>query len=157
MAVSSNSPPSKTDVSKSVPRMRAHEAARRNRADEPHDFDALLGPFYDTESVAELLEIPAGVVRSKATLRELLMLRTEDGFTVFPAFQFIPDGGAVPGLKTVLQAFEDVPFNEWTRAIWLVAKNPDLASKTPISWLAEGNPVQAVVVCIRRDILRWRR
>ena len=157
MVGSSNSPPNKTVVSKSVPRMRAYDAARENRADKPHDFDALLGPFYDVESVAELLGIPTAAVRSRATLREFLMLLTEDNFPVFPAFQFIPGGGAVPGLKTVLEALEDFPVNEWTRAIWLVADNPDLDSKTPINWLVEGNPVEAVVVCIRRETLRWRR
>lgn len=85
------------------------------------------------------------------------MLRTEDNFVVFPAFQFISDGSVLPGLKTVLEAFEDAPMNEWTRAIWLVAENPDLDFNTPIAWLSAGGSVEAVVLSFRRDSSRWRR
>ncbi len=99
-----------------------------------------LGPFYDANGVRELLGgVTRQAVADRARRGVLLALRTGTDQVVYPAFQFDPHGRALAGLPEVLAVFDLDEVVRWTVASWLTSPDPDLAGRTPIAALHDGD------------------
>lgn len=114
----------------------------------------LLGPFYSTAAVREILgrdgaPLSADAVRKR---RGLLALRTGSGQTVYPAFQFKGQTSA-PAMDRVLEALPESLISRWSVASWLVTPEPELDDERPIDLLHEGGPEAAMAVV--RAAARW--
>ena len=96
------------------------------------EYDRLLGPFYSSTGVMNLLGIPTKqALDDRRTRGTLLAARTSDDAWVYPAFQF--DAGARtvrPALKPVLAALKMAP--RWGAALWLVTELPELGGRCPL-------------------------
>ena len=135
---------------------RAEELAQRMLAAVPalSRWDDLLGPFYDTRGVTQLLGgVSRQAVADRRDRRTLLGLKTADGVLVYPAFQFGERGEVLSGLAAVLQSFDPEAVDDWAVAGWLVSKQQALAGETVVGWLRRGgDPSRAVILA--RDAAR---
>lgn len=61
------------------------------------------------------------------------------GITVYPAFQFQPDGQPYPLIREVNKAFTK-DCTDWQRASWLVSPNEWLNGETPVSAIQRSDP-----------------
>ncbi len=61
------------------------------------------------------------------------------GITIYPAFQFLPNGQPYPLIREVIKAFS-VNCTDWQRASWLVSPNEWLNGETPISAIHRNDP-----------------
>lgn len=93
---------------------------------EPSAWDELLGPFYRTRQLAEILGLSTSAVLRRRQRRSLLGLKTEDGVLVYPAFQLDLDNRLLAGLPATLCCFRDVPVDDWTLAGWFVTPHSAL-------------------------------
>ena len=92
--------------------------------DEPNPWAEIVGPCYTERSMARTLGwTELEVMDAGADLR-LLMLRTEDGVYLFPAFQLL-GGQVVEGLAEVLHVLQTGTVGSWTWAQWLNVTLPD--------------------------------
>jgi hypothetical protein len=99
-----------------------------------------LGPFYDTNGVRSLLgDVTRQAVADRTRRGVLLALRTGAGQVVYPAFQFGPHGQVIAGLAQVLSLFYLDDTSSWTVASWLVTPDPDLAARSPVDALRDGD------------------
>lgn len=134
----------------------ALELARRMLATvpSPSRWDELLGPFYTTTQVAKLLGgISRQAVMDRVQRRTLLGLKTADGVWVYPRFQLDENNQVLPGLASVLQAFDPQEVDEWTLAAWLVSPHRSLGGRSAIDWLREEREPEAVLA-LARDAAR---
>lgn len=74
------------------------------------------------------------------------------GVTVYPAFQFQPDGLPYPLLQEVLQAIPE-EYSDWIRVFWLVSPNEWRGRKFPIAVIQEGNPKVVKAVSVAWKVL----
>lgn len=82
-----------------------------------------IGPVYRTDQVRVLLGgVSRQALHDRVKRSTLLALKTRDGVTVYPAWQFT-DGQVLPGLAEVLKVFAADEHGEivdgWTLASWL--------------------------------------
>lgn len=98
----------------------------------------VLGPVYDTETVAELLGGGRAVSRQAVSKRALLALRTGSGRVVYPAFQFDESGAVITGVAEVVRIMATTSLSSWTLAAWFVSPEPDLSGERPIDALRAG-------------------
>ena len=84
----------------------------------------ILGPVYLVDDVILLLDATPDVVARKTRFHELVSLRTDDNYVVYPAWQFDHDGKVSPHIKTVYDIIHrssgsDHFVSEWDAALWL--------------------------------------
>ncbi|WP_417503833.1 hypothetical protein [Microbacterium sp.] len=78
----------------------------------------IVGPCYTVTSMARALgRAEMEITEAGETLR-LLALETDDGVTLYPAFQ-LRDGWVVEGLSKVLAVLQTGTADHWTWAQWL--------------------------------------
>lgn len=94
----------------------AIESARKRTASFREDMTARAGGMYDRNYVANLLSITPATVERRRKRRQLLGVPYGKEFR-YPAAQFV-GGGVVPGLKAVLEAFDDT--HPWEQLMMLV-------------------------------------
>jgi len=88
--------------------------------------------------------------------RLLLALRTIDGHTVYPAFQF-EDRKVLPGLAEVLGMFPgDNDRLLWTIASWARVPLTSLNERSVIDALRDGD-AEAAIGAARATAIRWSR
>lgn len=136
----------------------AEEIAKRMLATvpAPSDWDEMLGPFYSTAKVAQLLgNISRQAVAERRNRRTVLGLRTADGSYVYPVFQFDAHNEVLPGLVMVLQCFDPKDVDEWTVAGWLVASQHSLSGRSVIEALASSRACEKVVELARAQATRY--
>ena len=122
----------------------------------PSDWDDLLGPFYSTSGVAQLLGgISRQAIAERRERHTLLGLRTVDGSYVYPVFQFNAHNEVQPGLADVLQCFDPKTVDEWTVAGWLVASQRSLSGRSVMETLASGQAAAKVVELARAQSARY--
>lgn len=109
------------------------------------EYDRLLGPFYSSTGVMNLLDVPTKQALDDRRKRgTLLAARTSDNIWVYPAFQFDAKARSVrPALKAVLAALKPAP--RWGAALWLVTALPDLGGRCPLK--AVEKPQDRGLVC----------
>ncbi|GHS87315.1 hypothetical protein AGMMS50218_08910 [Actinomycetota bacterium] len=121
-----------------------------------HVYDKELGPFHTTDGVRHLLGgVSRQAVFDRVRRGTLLQVRTADGVSLYPAFQF--EGAEVsPRLRDVLVQFRSVPVDGWAVGAWLVAPAEDLGGVAPRAWLSDpGNPVEPVARLAAQTAARW--
>ncbi|MFF4909729.1 hypothetical protein ACFY2T_33270 [Streptomyces sp. NPDC001260] len=114
-----------------------------------------IGPVYSTEQARALLGTNERLLAARTEDRAILALRTSDGFSVYPAFQF-KDGKILPGLSSVIRAFPDDDKLLWTVATWLRVPLTSLDKRNIIDALRDGDIEEAVHVA-RVTANRWSR
>lgn len=121
-----------------------------------HVYDDLVGPFYGTDAVRRMLGgVSRQAVHDRANRRTLLQVRTSDGVSLYPAFQFEGDGVS-PRVRRVLSAFRDVPVDGWAVATWFSVPAVDLDGLTPRDWLGDLHRDDAMVLALaQRAAIRW--
>lgn len=119
-----------------------------------------IGPVYRTEQVRALL---GGVSRQALSDRvkrsTLLALKTRDGVTVYPAWQF-SEGQVLSGLPEVLKLFAADEHGEivdaWTLASWLRVSLDEFGGDSVSGRLRAGEQ-EAAVATARSAAARWSR
>lgn len=123
---------------------------------EPSRWDDLLGPFYTTSKVAEILGgVSRQAVADRRERQTLLALRTADGTLVYPAFQFGEHNEILAGLPEVLRCLRGSGVDDWTLAGWLVSKLRPLEGRSPVDWLRLGGDPEPVLRLAREAARRF--
>jgi hypothetical protein len=119
-----------------------------------HEADALIGPFYDTASLASWRRVSRQAI-NKATLKgDLLGLKIGDGTRIFPSFQFGDAGAALPHLREVLALLDRDGIDPWGSALWLNTVTDEFGGTTAAQALRDGR-VEPVLVAARRAANAW--
>lgn len=121
-----------------------------------HPFDR-LGPFYDTSGLSRWLGITRQALHQRVKAHQLLAPVTGDGQRVYPAWQFTPDGRALPGLAAVMRVLLPAT-DEWTAALWLTTPSERLRGETAVDVLRRTRgPEQLgpLLAAAREDAARW--
>ncbi len=109
-----------------------------------------LGPFYDSDGVAVLLGgITKQAVSDRVRRHRLIALRTGSGRLVYPAFQF-QGRAVVPGVAATLTIVAPDDTEAWYVASWFVTPDANLAGRSPIEALRNGDTDQ--VARAARDV-----
>lgn len=119
-----------------------------------------IGPVYRTDQLRALL---GGVSRQALSDRvkrsTLLALKTRDGITVYPAWQF-SEGQVLPGLGEVLKLFAADEHGEvvdaWTLASWLRTGLDELEGDSVSDRLRAGE-LEPALAAARTAAARWSR
>jgi hypothetical protein len=108
------------------------------------EYDRLLGPFYSSAGVMNLLGVPTKQALDDRRRRgTLLAARTSDDTWVYPAFQFDTKERTVrPALKPVLAALKTAP--RWGAALWLVTELSELGGRCPLNAVEHGHDTSLV-------------
>lgn len=122
------------------------ERAVHTLAPVPSQWDAVAGPFVQTEGVQARLGISRQAVASKAARRRLLRVVTSDAVHLYPLWQF-EGRGVVAGLSDVLALFPEQAVDGWTLAGWLRTPEPELG-ESPFEALVRGE-VETVLTVAR--------
>ncbi|MGI0522137.1 hypothetical protein ABY45_16320 [Microbacterium maritypicum] len=121
--------------------------------EKPNPWAMIVGPSYTVASMARTLGwTEAEILEAGADLR-LLMLRTDDGVDLFPAFQ-LQDGKVVDGLPQVLRVLQTGVNDPWTWAQWLNVALPKDDPPRNITLLYEGRLEEALRNA-RHDAWAW--
>ena len=96
----------------------------------------LLSDAYTAPAVAKLLGVSRQNPHDRLAAKTLLGVR-DDGVWKFPAWQFDPDGpdGVIAHLPDVLRALR---VTDLAKVAWLTMPNGELAGKTPLNALRQG-------------------
>lgn len=122
--------------------------------DEVNPWAAIIGPCYTVTSMARVLGwSEAEVARAGASL-EVLALDTEEGRSLYPAFQ-VHDGKVVEGLAEVLRTLATGTASRWTWAQWLNTALPVESPPRAIDALRAGH-LDDVLLEAQRDAWSWR-
>src|SRR5207248_3449200 len=104
------------------------------------------GGVRTTEQVAEFLGISPQAVNKRRTSRKLLALTFRRRGYMYPAWQFDPIRGTLPGLEEVLLTLSHQ--DEWMQNIFFVSGNTRLNDRRPLDLMREGR-VEAVIEAAR--------
>ena len=127
-----------------------------------------IGRLLSAAEVGEMLDITKQAVSLRVKTLSLLALPTAKGGYGFPHWQFGQDGQPLAGLMEVLRAFrsEDVlraadqedlrrarsgltVETPWTIAAWMVSHQDELADRTPVELLHDGEGEQVRLAALR--------
>lgn len=116
-----------------------HAALLRPTEPSPGVLSQLEYPFgvYDSEAVASFLGMPHDHVGVLVAERILLAIPGSDGRTMFPAFQFGPEGQLLPGLREVLDELGPDSQGPEPIAGWFAMRSARLG-QTPAGALRAG-------------------
>lgn len=121
-----------------------------------HTYNDISGPFYDTAGLTRWLGISRQAVHQKVTKHALLACPTADGVTVYPAWQFLPNGATIPALPEVLSTLAEGTDDAWMIALWMQAPSDLLDETRPSDWLRTGGAPQRVLAMARNTAARWK-
>lgn len=113
----------------------------------------IIGPCYTLSSMARALAPTEAAVVADGGSLCLLMLSTDDGTPLFPAFQ-MRAGVAVEGLAEVLQGLQTGIDDPWTWAQWLNTAPPNSDLPSSIEMLYRGR-LDEVIRDARHDAWAW--
>lgn len=120
-----------------------------------HPFDAVTGPFYDTPGLVKWLGITRQALHHRVKTSQLLACPTEDGHTVYPAWQFTTEGGTIPHLTGLLRVLNAGATDPWMIALWLRAPSERHGGRDAASWLAAGEDPASVMASAHEAAERW--
>lgn len=127
----------------------------------PSVLDDHVGPFYDTSGLRSWTGTSRQAIHAKVQRNRLISCQLEDGSWVYPVWQFDGRGTAKPALVDVWRELrgpaEHPHADPWTCALWMRAPHPDLDGMTPVEWIEDGRPAEAVLELARYDAARWAR
>lgn len=121
-----------------------------------HEYDQLVGPFYDTTGLRKWLSLSRQALAARVEAGSLLACTTQDGSLVYPAWQFRPDGTTVPHLPALIKILRKSAATPWTVATWLRAPGGEAVNgMDAVSWLAGGGDPAPLLAEARDDAARW--
>lgn len=112
-----------------------------------------VGPVYETSDLTSWLRISRQALNKKVHQGDVLAMKTSDGHTIYPAWQFAVDGSVRPGVAEAVKALMPV-MDDWTRTLWFSGRSPELGDKSPADWLEGGGEPGVVVTAARRRARR---
>ena len=116
-------------------------AVMRADTDGMSTWNVVVGHFLTRNEVASLTGLPAGQVRTDASLLRIgSALSSEE---VYPACQFDRAGHTLPSLDEMLERMGEVP--PFEIACMLSTPAEELGGKTPAAWLHAGGDLDRVV------------
>ncbi|RAV03744.1 hypothetical protein DQP56_02470 [Mycolicibacter senuensis] len=86
-----------------------------------------------------------------AAKHAVLACPTTDGVTVYPTWQFLPDGATIPALADVLSTLTAGTDDAWMIALWMQARSDLLDGHRPSDGLRKGGDPQRVLVMARNS------
>ncbi|MES1934671.1 hypothetical protein T35B1_18803 [Salinisphaera shabanensis T35B1] len=107
------------------------------------------GEMLGATKMAELLETSRQTIRNRYNRKQIIGLTREVGPLVYPLTQFANTPGGLRWLKG-LDAVVVQHGNGWQAWLWLTNERYDLANRTPLTCLREGD-VDAVYAALARD------
>jgi len=119
-----------------------------------HEADALIGPFYDTPTLAAWRGVTRQALSKAVAKRDLIGLKIGDGSLVFPSFQFGASGTPLPHLRQVLALVDPDRIDPWGSALWLHTVADEFGGTTAAQALREGRHEQ-VLAAARRAATAW--
>jgi hypothetical protein len=119
-----------------------------------HEADALIGPFYDTPSLAAWRGVTRQALSKATAKRDLIGLKIGDGSLVFPSFQFGVSGAPLPNLRQVLALIDPDRIDPWGSALWLNTVADEFGGTTAAQALRDGRDEQ-VLAAARRAAHAW--
>jgi len=119
-----------------------------------HEADALLGPFYDTPTLAAWRGVTRQALSKATAKRDLIGLKIGDGSLVFPSFQFGVTGSPLPNLRQVLALIDPDRIDPWGSALWLNTPAEAFGGTTAAEALRDGREAQ-VLAAARRAAHAW--
>lgn len=119
-----------------------------------HEADALIGPFYDTPTLAAWRGVTRQALSKAAAKRDLIGLKIGDGSLVFPSFQFGVSGAPLPNLRQVLALIDPDRIDPWGSALWLNTAADEFGGTTAAQALRDGRDEQ-VLAAARRAAHAW--
>lgn len=119
-----------------------------------HEADALLGPFYDTPTLAAWRGVTRQALSKATAKRDLIGLKIGDGSLVFPSFQFGLTGTPLPNLRQVLALIDPDRIDPWGSALWLNTPSDAFGGTTAAEALRDGRDEQ-VLAAARRAAHAW--
>lgn len=119
-----------------------------------HEADALIGPFYDTPTLAAWRGVSRQALSKATAKRDLIGLKIGDGSLVFPSFQFGVSGSPLPHLRQVLALVDPDRIDSWGAALWLCTEADEFGGTTAAQALRDGRTEQ-VLAAARRAANAW--
>ncbi|WP_420367536.1 hypothetical protein [Curtobacterium sp. L1-20] len=119
-----------------------------------HEADALIGPFYDTPTLAAWRGVTRQALSKATARRDLIGLKIGDGSLVFPSFQFGVTGSPLPNLRQVLALVDPDRIDPWGSALWLNTPADEFGGTTAAEALRDGREDQ-VLAAARRAAHAW--
>jgi hypothetical protein len=119
-----------------------------------HEADALIGPFYDTPTLAAWRGVTRQALSKATAKRDLIGLKIGDGSLVFPSFQFGASGSPLPNLRQVLALIDPDRIDPWGSALWLNTAAPEFGGTTAAQALRDGRG-ERVLAAARRAAHAW--
>ncbi|TDN43176.1 hypothetical protein EDF64_10999 [Curtobacterium flaccumfaciens] len=119
-----------------------------------HEADALIGPFYDTPTLAAWRGVTRQALSKATAKRDLIGLKIGDGSLVFPSFQFGVSGAPLPNLRQVLALIDPDRIDPWGSALWLNTEAEEFGGTTAAQALRDGRDEQ-VLAAARRAAHAW--
>lgn len=119
-----------------------------------HEADALIGPFYDTPTLAAWRGVTRQALSKATAKRDLIGLKIGDGSLVFPSFQFGVSGAPLPNLRQVLALIDPDRIDPWGSALWLNTEADEFGGTTAAQALRDGRGEQ-VLAAARRAAHAW--
>lgn len=119
-----------------------------------HEADALIGPFYDTPTLAAWRGVTRQALSKATAKRDLIGLKIGDGSLVFPSFQFGVSGAPLPNLRQVLALIDPDRIDPWGSALWLNTEAEEFGGTTAAQALRDGREDQ-VLAAARRAAHAW--
>lgn len=123
--------------------------------------DDYVGPFFNTSGLLSLTGSNRQALHAKVQRNWLIACQLEDGSWMYPVWQFDDRGTPKPALVHVwreLRGPAEHPHTDtWTCALWMRTPHLDLDDMTPVGWIEEGRPAEAVLALARDDAARWAK
>ncbi|GAA3338563.1 hypothetical protein GCM10017714_10330 [Curtobacterium pusillum] len=119
-----------------------------------HEADALIGPFYDTPTLAAWRGVTRQALSKATAKRDLIGLKIGDGSLVYPSFQFGASGAPLPNLRQVLALIDPDRIDPWGSALWLNTVADEFGGTTAAQALRDGRDEQ-VLAAARRAAHAW--
>ncbi|MBT2496207.1 hypothetical protein J7E45_11360 [Microbacterium sp. ISL-59] len=113
----------------------------------------IIGPCYTVSSMARALGWMEAEVTTGGNSLRLLMLTSDEGVLLFPAFQ-VNAGAIVAGLREVLRVLQTGVEDPWTWAQWLNSEPSEADPKTSIQLLYDGR-IDEVLRDAEQDARSW--
>jgi hypothetical protein len=124
------------------------------------EWSKILGPLWTIDRASFLTGLSQKEVADRSASRTLLGCKTQDGDTVFPAFQFQQDKktgrwNLIEGLDTVLTVFPEQEDGNWTLASWLKTPRPALEEKSIVDYLKASKEFKLPLAIARATADKW--
>lgn len=115
----------------------------------------LIGPVYDVEDVAVILDMDEDDVLDDTFSGEILSMRTSDGYIVYPEWQF-HEGAVRAGVVEALGRLRGVGISDWSCVLWFLGASSGLNDMNAKDWLLTGGDPEEVVTQAAHTASGWR-